>query len=110
MAKPGTDGNDPITDGGPKGDGLTQDSDLTKIERAADEEEGSDQAGLEKPGSVDKDAGRDAEDASVAKVQAFMVKHGIKEIGDLVDRTSDLESKKTKLSQDVQRLSVASRF
>lgn len=55
-------------------------------------------------------AGAVDDDASVEKVRQFMLKKGINDLGKLVDIASDLESKNTKLDQDVRRLSAVNRF
>lgn len=104
MEKPGADVKPPVTEGETKGERFPED-DLADIEKKADEEAGSKQDAEEKGEAGEADAGHE-DDASVAKLQAFMVKKGIKDIGALVDLTADLESKNTKLSQDVQRLSA----
>lgn len=51
-----------------------------------------------------------ADEASAEKIRQYMVKKGITDIGKVIDLASDLESKNTKLAQDVQRLSAVTRF
>lgn len=109
MADPTTDGKPPVTDGEPKGVRFPEDE-LADIEKKADEAAAGKQDGAGEADGGDEDAARKAEDASVEKLQAFMVKKGIKDIGALVDLAADLESKNTRLSQDVQRLSVGATF
>lgn len=102
----GPDGKPLATGGEPTGVRFPEDE-LAEIEKKADEKaKASEQEGDEKAGG-DTGGAPDDDDASVAKLQSFMQKKGISDIGKLVDQMADLESKNTKLSQDVQRLSAA---
>jgi hypothetical protein len=103
--KLGPDGK-PLATGGEPGGVRFPEDELADIERKADEAaKVSEQDGGEKTGDEVKET-PDDDDASVAKLQSFMQKKGIKDIVALVDLTADLESKNTKLGQDVQRLSA----
>lgn len=90
----------PVTDVEPG----SQQDELEAIEQKHDAKAQAEEGGDTKAAEGEGAAGDD--DASVAKLQSFMVKKGIKSLDELVDLTSDLESKNTKLSQDVQRLSA----
>ena len=102
MAKPGADGGAPVTEGEPAGVRFPEDE-LEKLESEAGSDE---QAGEGETPEDAEEAARKAEDASVEKLQGFMVKKGIKSVADLVDFAAGLESRVTKLTQDNQRLSA----
>lgn len=74
------------------------------------EPEGSEEsaAGRETPPGPAPDQDPDA--VSVEKLQGHMVKHGIKDVGGIVDRADELERENTRLRQDNQRLSAATTF
>lgn len=107
MVNPRPQGEAPAMDVEPGG-ARTPEDELTAIEEkhdgAAQAAGAGDEGGDGKPGDQDSD------DASVKKLQEFMVKKGIQDIGKLVDLASELESRNTKLSQDVQRLSAATQY
>lgn len=93
----------PVKESDPQGVRFPEDE-LADLEKKAGEAQAVEEAPKdEKPDAND-------EDASVAKLQEFMVKKGIKDIGVLVDMARDLESKNTRLSQDVQRLSAVTQY
>jgi hypothetical protein len=97
----------PATGKEPTGTKFPEDE-LAEIERKADEK-----AGKKADGSPATDAGTPPEDtnddASVEKLQTFMKKKGINDVGKLVDLAADLESKNTKLVQENTRLSAIPR-
>jgi len=100
---------DPATDQEPKGVRFPEDE-LADIERKADEEAKL-KAGAPAGATGDGGTSDDVDDeASVAKLQEFMKKKGINDIGKLVDIASDFESSNTKLRQEVARLSAVQRF
>lgn len=97
-------------DGGPvqadptKGVRFPEDE-LAELEAKADKE-----AKLETGADVDEPVEEPTDDdASVTKLSEFMKKKGINDIGKIVDLASDLESKNTKLSQEIARLSAIQR-
>lgn len=100
---------------GPATDDLTEDTrtpeeELADIEaKAAKDAAGGTDEDDEGAGTGDADRAVDDE-ASEAKVRAFMVKKGVNDIGKLVDFFAGLESKNTKLAQEVKRLSAVNRF
>jgi len=89
-------------------DDRTAEDKLVDLEADAAKAAGAVDGEGEKTGDADPDAGVD-DDASVAKVKAFMLKKGINDLGKLVDIASELETRNTKLDQDVRRLSAVSR-
>lgn len=105
MADPKIGVQDPATET------LTEDT-RTPEEKLADIEVQADKdaaGGSDEDGERAKGGGADLavdDEASEEKVRAFMVKKGVNDLGKLVDFFSGLESKNTKLVQDVKRLSA----
>jgi hypothetical protein len=87
----------------------TPEEDLAALEAKADEQI---QASA-KEGEAEPAAGAAPEmdeDASVARVQAFMRKKGINDPAKIVEMAESLEKRNTQLDQDVRRLSAVGRF
>lgn len=93
------------------GDGAVERTPEEKLEELEAGAKGS-EGGSDGEGGTEDGGGSGIVDdeASVEKVRQFMMKKGINDFGKLVDTMSDLESRNTKLDQDVRRLSAVQRF
>jgi hypothetical protein len=89
----------------------TPEEDLAALEAKADEQIQA-AAKADEPAPAEAGAAPEMsdEDASVARVQAFMRKKGINDPAKIVEMAESLEKRNTQLDQDVRRLSAVGRF
>jgi hypothetical protein len=88
----------------------TPEEDLAALEAKADEQIQAAAKEDEPKPAEGAPAPENDEDASVARVQAFMRKKGINDPAKIVELAESLEKRNTQLDQDVRRLSAVGRF